>query len=77
LKDSNRRKGIMTEKISVRLSGSESTVAEMASRILAARIAKGEATEDNMEAVIERSIRIAIALAKKTDALVRSEVEMA
>jgi len=67
----------MAEEKYFRLQHSEGVVAEMASRLLAAYISASQVNQSNEEAMIEKSLSLAIRLAKKADRAIESDDETA
>lgn len=65
----------MIEETFLRLQHSEGIVCAMASRLLAAHIASGRLTDDNAEELIDRSITMAIQIARKADRAIESDNE--
>lgn len=65
----------MTQEQYMSLQHSESVVAQMAATIFAGFIQKGELRENNEDDLVNRSVDIAIKLANRTDALVKSDEE--
>lgn len=65
----------MTDEHYMHLQHSESVVAQMAATILAGFVQKGELRADNEEELVNRAVDLAIKLANRTDALVKSDEE--
>ncbi len=65
----------MPEKTFVRLQQSEGIVAGIASRLLAAYVAAGQVTPTTEDAMIDRSLSLAVRLARKVDLLIESDDE--
>ncbi len=63
----------MTEEKYLRLQHSASVVAQLAATVFAGLVQTGELHPDNEDELVERSVAIAIKLALRTDALVRSD----
>ncbi|MBK8792575.1 MAG: hypothetical protein IPN59_05360 [Holophaga sp.] len=65
----------MVEETFLRLQHSESVVCEMASTLLAAYISSGQLTVENEDALIERTLTMAIKLARSADRAIESDNE--
>lgn len=65
----------MSKENFLHLQHSETVVASMAAPLLSAYIRKGELTEQNEDALIEKSIALSIKLAACTDKHVKSDEE--
>ncbi len=65
----------MRPEVFFRFQHSEGVVAEMASRLLAAHIIAGKLNSSNEEALIEKSLSLALRLAQKADQLIESDDE--
>lgn len=65
----------MVEKSFFRLQHSETVVAEMASRLLAAYIGASQVNQFNEDEIIDKSLLMALRLAKKADKLIESDDE--
>jgi hypothetical protein len=57
------------------LQGSETEVMHAASRIFAAFVAAGRLGEDNQDALVETSVRVAVELARQADLAIQSDGE--
>ncbi len=66
----------MAAKAYLSLQESERAVLHAASRIFAAYVANSSVTADNEKAALDKSLALAIALAKRTDEAVQSDEEM-
>ena len=64
------------ERKRLHLQESESVVAHIASRVFSAYVAADQVHERNEEHMIEKSIKVAIKMAKKTDSLVMDDAEL-
>jgi len=71
----NLRRIGMIDSTFLRLQHSESVVCEMASTLLAAYIASGQLTSDNEDELIDRTLTIAIKLARRADRVIESDNE--
>ncbi len=65
----------MVEKSFFRLQHSETVVAEMASRLLAAYISASQVNQFNEEEIMDKSLLMAVRLAQKADKLIESDDE--
>ncbi len=65
----------MGEETFIRLQHSEGVVCHMASRLLAAFISSGQLTPENEDVLVDRSIRMAVKLAFRTDRAIESDDE--
>lgn len=65
----------MSEEVYFSLQESESTVAMMASHIFAGFVTAGQLTDSNEDALINRSLSIAIKMAQKADKVIDSDNE--
>ncbi len=65
----------MTEKTFFRLQHSETVIAEMASRLLAAYIGASQVNQANEDEIIDKSLLLAVRLAQKADKLIESDDE--
>lgn len=63
----------LTQEKYLRLQHSASVVAQMAATVFAGFVQKGELREDNEDDLVQQSVAIAIKLALRTDALVKSD----
>ncbi len=66
----------MLEQTRLNLAHSEATVVDAASRIFAAYQASNRVDDSNEDEMVERSIKLAIKMAKRVDSLVKAEGEM-
>lgn len=65
----------MAEETSFRVQHSKGVVAEMASRLLGAYISASQVNQFNEEEMIDKSLSLAMRLAKKADRLIVSDDE--
>lgn len=65
----------MIEETYLKLHFSESTVAEIASRLLSAYIVSGQLSESNEDELISKSLKLAIKLAHQADKVIDSDNE--
>jgi predicted transcriptional regulator len=65
----------MSEETFLSLQASESVIANMASRIFAAYVQKGEITDANVEQYIKKATDLAIRLANHADSACKSDGE--
>jgi hypothetical protein len=65
----------MSEENFLSLQPSESVIANMASRIFAAFLQKGEVNDSNADEYIKKSTQLAIAMANYTDSVCKSDGE--
>jgi hypothetical protein len=65
----------MSEENFLSLQPSESVIANMASRIFAAYLQKGEVNDSNADEYIKKSTRLAIKIANYTDTVCKSDGE--
>ncbi|MDZ4202422.1 MAG: hypothetical protein U1C96_09790 [Gallionella sp.] len=65
----------MSEERFLSLQHSESVIANMASRIFAAYVQKGEVGDANADEYVEKSVRMALRIAVRADAVSKSDGE--
>jgi len=65
----------MNEQVYFRLQPSEATIATIAARIFSSYIVAGKVSDQNENDMVDRSIALAIKLAKKVEDLVESDSE--
>ncbi len=65
----------MNEQYFFKLQPSEATIASMASRIFSSYVAAGKVTVQTEKAMLDKSIELAILMARKVDMLVDSDEE--
>lgn len=65
----------MAEENYLSLQASESTIANMASRIFAAYVQKGEVGEGNIDHYVKKSTEIALKIANHADSICKSDGE--